>query len=330
MALNSGRFPVFRFVGRLVSAIVLYVSLWLSPQVAVAENSEIQPLAASALLLHITHAGPRLIAVGDFGDLLLSDDDVKNWPQVVVPTRALLVRVFFITALEGWVVGHDAVILHTIDGGEHWELQHADPKGNTPLFDIHFSDSHHGLAIGAYGSCLRTVDGGVHWQQCMVNAEEDYHLNRLTVTSSGLFITAEAGRIYRSLDLGRHWETIDSGYQGSLFGLLELTNHKLLAYGLRGHVLTSTDGGTSWRPVIITVSATLMDAIQLPDGMIVISGTAGTLIVSTDQGKSFEVREQSNRAAILALLALPDQQLLMVGELGITKTWPATTRVGSP
>ncbi|HED13039.1 MAG TPA: hypothetical protein ENI62_05185 [Gammaproteobacteria bacterium] len=282
------------------------------------DNSEIQPLAVAALLLQVSRAGQRLIAVGDFGDLLLSDDSGKHWRQIVVPTRALLVRAFFINAQEGWVVGHDAVILHTTDGGEHWSLQYADPKGNTPLFDIYFSDDQHGLAVGAYGSCLRTADGGTHWQQCTVNAEEDYHLNRLIVTTAGLFIAAEAGRIYRSQDQGAHWQAIDSGYQGSLFGILELANHDMLAYGLRGHVLFSTDAGASWQPRKTAVLATLMDAVQLPGGSIVISGTAGTLLISSDQGKTFRIREQPNRAAILSLLPLPNQGLLLAGEHGVS------------
>lgn len=302
----------------LLIVVALSSGLWLSSERAVAQSSEIQPLAASALLLHVLRAGQRLIAVGDFGDLLLSDDAGKNWRQIVVPTRALLVRAFFLNAREGWVVGHDAVILHTLDGGENWSLQYTDPKGNTPLFDIYFSDSQHGLAVGAYGSCLRTDNGGTHWQPCTVNAEEDFHLNRLAVTSAGLFIVAEAGRIYRSQDQGEHWQVIDSGYQGSLFGILELSNQSLLVYGLRGHVLISTDAGASWQPRETAVLATLMDAIQLPGGNIVISGTAGMLLISTDQGVTFSAREQPNRAAILALVPLPNQRLLLAGERGIS------------
>jgi len=287
---------------------------------ATAQNSEIQPLASTTLLLHLTRAGPNLVAIGDYGNLLLSEDSGQHWQQIIVPTRALLVRAFFINAAEGWVVGHDSVILHTRDGGEHWSLQYTDPQGNTPLFDVYFQDPLHGLAVGAYGSCLRTGDGGRHWQTCVINKEEDYHLNRLTQTAAGLFIAAEAGRIYRSQDQGKHWQTVESGYQGSLFGILELSDHRLLAYGLRGHILISIDSGAHWQSLKPVVQSLLMDAIQFPGGNIVICGTAGVLLLSDDDASTFQVHRQSSRASIMSMLPLPEHRLLLAGEHGIAVT----------
>jgi len=230
----------------------------------------------------------------------------------------LLVRAFFINALEGWVVGHDAVILHTLDGGERWTLQYIDEQGNTPLFDVFFRDPLHGLAVGAYGRCLQTDNGGKLWQSCTISKEEDFHLNRLTATAAGLFIAAESGRIYRSQDQGKNWQALDSGYPGSLFGILELSDGRLMAYGLRGHVLLSSDSGEYWQPVPPVVQSLLTDAIQLPGGRIIISGTAGTLLLSSDAGKSFQPSPQSSRSAIMNLLPLSGQRLLLTGEKGVT------------
>jgi len=51
--------------------------------------------AVESLLLDVAHAGARLVAVGDRGHILYSDDDGASWAQAKVPTRQMLTSVFF-------------------------------------------------------------------------------------------------------------------------------------------------------------------------------------------------------------------------------------------
>jgi len=67
------------------------------------------PRAASSLLLDVTHAGERLVAAGDRGHILYSDDGGASWTQAKVPTRQLLTAIYFADAQHGWAVGHDAL-----------------------------------------------------------------------------------------------------------------------------------------------------------------------------------------------------------------------------
>ena len=51
-------------------------------------------LAAEALLLGVARAGKRIVAVGEYGNILLSDDDGKTWHQAKdVPTTVTLTAV---------------------------------------------------------------------------------------------------------------------------------------------------------------------------------------------------------------------------------------------
>ena len=79
--------------------------------------------AASSMLLDIARAGQRLVAVGERGHILYSEDDGGHWVQAQVPTRVMLTRVFFIDDKSGWAVGHDGNVLHSSDGGISWQLQ---------------------------------------------------------------------------------------------------------------------------------------------------------------------------------------------------------------
>ena len=128
--------------------------------------SIIAPLAAQSLLLDVARAGERLVAVGERGHILYSDDDGKTWTQSdAVPSRTMLTAVTFANSNEGWAVGHDEIILRTQDGGKNWLAANYRPESQQPLLDVWFENASHGLAVGAYGSVYETRDGGRTWAQ---------------------------------------------------------------------------------------------------------------------------------------------------------------------
>ncbi|MGL5147969.1 MAG: WD40/YVTN/BNR-like repeat-containing protein, partial [Plesiomonas shigelloides] len=111
-------------------------------------REQLQPKAAQSLLLDITRAGNKLVAVGERGHVLLGDG---AWQQVATPTAAQLTKVFFFNDALGWAVGHDATILHTQDGGKSWQVQLSAPERERPLMDVLFTSETEGVVIGAYG-----------------------------------------------------------------------------------------------------------------------------------------------------------------------------------
>src|SRR5690606_16340278 len=87
------------------------------------------PLASALNYLDVTRAGVRVVAVGDRGNILFSDDEGETWQAAQTPTDALLTAVCFADARHGWAVGHDAIVLATEDGGQTWTQQYSDPLG---------------------------------------------------------------------------------------------------------------------------------------------------------------------------------------------------------
>ena len=78
------------------------------------------PLAQRALINGLARSGERLVAVGQRGHVLLSDDQGKSWRQAEVPVSSDLVAVAFPSADQGWAVGHDGVVLRSTDAGATW------------------------------------------------------------------------------------------------------------------------------------------------------------------------------------------------------------------
>ena len=277
------------------------------------------PLAIQSLLLDAARAGARIVAAGQRGHILVSDDNGANWKQTQVPTRALLTAVHMHDENTGWVVGHDAVILRTDDGGDSWRLQHRAPEEERPLLDVWFRDKDNGFTVGAYGYFLATRDGGETWASRAIS-KDDFHLNEI-VPAGGqrLFIAAEAGVAYRSDDGGETWGELRSPYTGSWYGALVLDGERMLLMGLRGHLFRSEDAGESWTRVTTHTTATLTDAIRLPSGVVLLTGLEGVLLTSRDGGRTVSTTRLASRQGISSVLALADGTVLLTGEFGVRR-----------
>ncbi|MCU1775535.1 MULTISPECIES: WD40/YVTN/BNR-like repeat-containing protein [unclassified Pseudomonas] len=284
------------------------------------------PKAAKGLMIDVVHAGSRLVAVGDRGHILYSDDQGSTWTQAQVPTRQLLTAVFFIDEKHGWAVGHDAQILASADGGATWTQQYQDLKREAPLLDIWFKDAEHGLAVGAYGALIETTDGGKTWEDVSdrLDNEDQFHLNAIaSIKDAGLFIVGEQGSMFRSSDDGQTWEKLEGPYQGSLFGVISTAQpHTLLAYGLRGNLYRSTDFGSTWEQVELNAARGALEfglsgATLLDDGSLVVVGNGGSVVISHDDGQTFRVFNRPDRISLSAVTAAGNGNLILVGQGGV-------------
>jgi len=315
-------------------------SAQLDPDDTATRPAEIVPLASTSLLLDLAFAGDRIVAVGERGHVLLSDDKGVTWRQAKsVPTRAMLTAVYFVDAEYGWAVGHDETIINTADGGETWTLSHFAPEAQQPLLDLWFANRVSGIAVGAYGAYFTTNDGGRHWSSAKFSAppttaatavtaadEEpppDYHLNRIVGVGNRLYVAAEGGKLYRSDDRGASWRMLPSPYEGSFFGLVPIRGEGLLAFGLRGHLYRSADAGETWHQLESHTTAMLTDGIAVNDLRVVIAGLSGVLLVSADAGETFKLTQQDDRKGMSALLPGPAGMVVVAGEGGVR-----TIRIG--
>lgn len=295
-------------------------------------------LAGKNLLTDITPAGDKLVAVGKWGNILVSDSG-DNWQQANSPVQSLLTSVFFINDSLGWAVGHDATILHTVDGGNNWQIQQFAPELDKPLLDIIFFDEQHGLAVGAYGMSYRTRDGGKTWRKEFYDSllfaeDKEYleelkdtdpegylieaesilpHFNKLFLDGDTIWLVGELGLMAKSDDLGQSWQRLDEIYAGSFFTFSKLNDQYIVA-GLRGTVFVSDDA-VEWQQIDTMTTASVND-IQIINGQAILLCNAGVWLtyskstiekVVTKEGKSFLAG------------AMKGQELTIASEAGIYK-----------
>ena len=315
--------------------------------------------AQHSLQLAVTRAGDRLVAVGERGTVLLSDDAGRSWRQARnVPVSVALTDVHFASATHGWAVGHSGVVLASSDGGETWqrqldgsqaaELIRDDAKRRAdageagaaaalrsaeylvadgpdkPFLGVRFRDELRGYVVGAYGLALQTVDGGKSWQSLVgaIPNPRGKHLYQIQIDDRSLLIAGEQGALFRSVDGGASFAEIRTPYGGTFFGALELHGEALLAYGLRGNAWRSADGGVSWQRIELGQPLTISAGRQLRDGSVLLADESGRLLRSTDGGQHFAALAVQPGTGLTGIAEAADGALILSGARGLSRVEP--------
>lgn len=275
---------------------------------------------ANAYLTSITRAGKRLIAVGERGLIMLSDDAGKTWRQAKVPVSVTLTSVQFPTPLHGWAVGHYGIILHSGDGGQSWtrqldgmqaaqlilsdarsrqggpanaayltEAQRLVADGpDKPFLGLHFSDANNGFVVGAYNLAFRTRDGGKTWAPLSgrLDNPRGNHLYAVQAAGSDVYVAGEQGLVLHSTDGGNRFARADIPYKGSFFAMA-LAGTDLLVAGLSGNAFRSGDKGATWQklgvPLPVSITAVRAEGdnyLMTNQAGMVLAGTAGKIVLT--------------------------------------------------
>jgi photosystem II stability/assembly factor-like uncharacterized protein len=309
----------------------------LKPQPALAA-----PLAANHRLIDIADTGRRLVAVGQRGNIVTSDDG-KTWKQAPSPVNIMLTRARFLDENHGWVVGYDGAILHSADGGARWQVQHYDAEARQ-LYDILMLDAQNGIAVGGYGSYLVTANGGGSWTaKPSPLADLGLHFNTIIRLGDGtLFIAGEKSLMAWSSDNGETWQMLNSPYNGSFFGAVPLGTRGVLVYGLRGRVYVSMDvtraakqdpasfdppsrvtvedpeqlARMGWRHLTGGLTESMFSAAPLPDGEILLAGINGLSEKTSLAAATVQPVKLPTEATLSGVLAWRGQ-LIGVGKQGV-------------
>lgn len=286
--------------------------------------ARIRPLAAKGTLLDITTAGARLVAVGERGHVLLSDDQGKTWRQAkTVPTRSTLTSVFAADAKTLWATGHGAMIITSADAGETWTVADGKADGPDVLLAIRVQPDGQGLAVGGFGTGRVTTDGGKTWKpHTLVDGEAgERHLNRIIVSAAGSWlIAAEGGHVLRGSGsggiAGMTWAAVKTPYAGSLWTGLPLAGGVLLLGGMRGNLVRSSDDGLSWTHQPVPKAGSITGCVALADGRPLLVGVDGTVLLGDAAGSSFKLQQLDDRATLTAVARLEGGTLVAAGMAG--------------
>ena len=310
------------------------------------------PHAGQQLLLAAAYAGKRIVAVGQGGEILLSDDDARSWHLAnFVPTSVTLTGVAFANDHEGWVIGHLGIVLHTSDGGMTWQRQldgiqaalvslsaaqreaHDVPGDvstkalrlarmgveegpDKPFLALIVKDPRHVTVLGAYGMAYGTDDGGKTWSPVdrRFSNAEGLHYYGANLYAGELVLVGERGMVLRGPE-GGQLIPMRTPYGGSFFGVVQGGPSTLIAYGLQGTIVVSHDSGATWKKMETGVTTSFEAGTVLSDGTIVLASESGQVVVSQDGGDHFAIQPVLVEPAA-GLLPLGGASVLVVGPRG--------------
>lgn len=282
------------------------------------------PLAAKSLLQGVAKAGNRLVAVGQRGHVVYSTDGGTSWKQASVPVSSDLTAVFFVDDKQGWAVGHDGVVLHTVDSGDTWALQltgriandvliaamervvaakpasedakkllveaqrYKEQGPDKPFLDVWFADAQNGYVVGAYNLLFHTGDGGKTWESWFDRTDNPkfFNLYAIRPAAGSLFIAGEGGLVLKLDSATQRFRALTIPYNGSFFGVVDATS-SIVVFGLRGSAYRSDDGGSTWAKVDAGLPASIVGAIRTGEGATLLADVGGRVVSSSDGARTF-------------------------------------------
>ena len=163
--------------------------------------------ARSSLMLDIARAGNRLVAAGEKGQVIFSDDCGAEWRQASVPVSVTITALQFVDSRLGWAVGHSGVVLATRDGGATW---------------------------------TRQLDGSQAAQLALKSAQKSQDAVRISSQA------ATSKNAANQLALRDAERLVAEGSDKPFFSLHFWTPQKGMVIGAFGLALSTADGGLTW------------------------------------------------------------------------------------
>ncbi len=284
------------------------------------EPAEHAPLADEALVLDVTRAGERYVAVGARGHVLVSGDG-KEWTQADrVPVRSTLTAVAF-SGGHLWAVGHDTTIIHSSDLGRTWTLQYFEPLwdgpiSEQPLLDVHFFDANRGLAVGAYGLIMHTEDGGQSWSvEHMGDVMVSEAINWEHPGSQSRIEEAESADVSND-DYYDASQDFDRGcyefMECHLNAILALGEGRVMLAAESGYGFRSRDNGRTWESFRFPYPGSMFGLVSSNGGQIAF-GLRGNVQLSHDFGESWDELDSGVESTLLGGAVNSRGDVIIVG-----------------
>ena len=305
---------------------------------AAAETVATDPLLRATVYVDIARAGDRVVAVGDRGQIIYSDDEGSNWQQASSPTGVMLTALCFADARHGWAVGHDAVVMGTRDGGQNWSIQYSDAlgSGDDDLEESFEDDNSDDLyADDLYDDDLYGDDLYGETDALPVDTSGAPLLDVRCASAQQATAVGGYGYVVETRDGGASWQRAGEGFSNhdgwhfySLTGLAGAPD-TLLITGEKGTLYRSQDNGASWTALESPYHGTFFGALSLAGesdadgsgaGVLLAFGLQGNIWRSHDQGDSWQRIASGLRSGINAGVVLEDGTILLVGNAGALLT----------
>jgi photosystem II stability/assembly factor-like uncharacterized protein len=285
--------------------------------------------AANSLLLDLARNGDRLLAVGEQGYALWSDDGAQSWSQAEVPVSLALTSVAVAGNGEAWATGHDGYLLHSEDNGETWTIK------------LSGSDVA-SLSVGAIEAQVAALETAL--EEASDDTREDvlWALDEATFALDEAILAVDEGmttpllNVWFDGDLGyalgaynvflhtddggvtweAHNNRLDNPEKYHLYGIARSAAGTLLVAGEAGTLLRSLDDGDMWEGIESPYPGSFFGTVATADGSLLVFGLRGNVYRSTDEGANWTAVRTGDNRTLMCASANNDGTVVLAGSAG--------------
>ncbi len=315
-------------------AVLVAVLVWVSAHASSTEYALLPALktdlALESLLLDITHNGKRMLAGGEHGHIIFSDDIGQSWVHADVPVSLAITSVAFAGPGEAWATAHDGYLLHSKDNGTTWQVSLTGSDIAT-------------LSVGAIEERAQALQAALDSATPEDREELEWVLddtlfaldeataaieNGMTtpllrvwfVNDTDGFVLGAYGVFLRTSDGGASWvvdgNRLDNPDNYHLYDIARSSAGTLLLVGEAGTLLRSTDNGDEWQRIAAPYEGSWFGASAASDGSLLIFGLRGNVFRSTDEGESWTAVDTGDNRTVMCDTAGDDGSVILAGAAG--------------